>query len=83
MFGYGEGNDLLRYIWHQSLECMVLDTFIFLLRFDTREELLWRINDLCLHLNNYITKSGQVYKLSLSMGIYEVDGETDDIDEWG
>ena len=50
-----------------------------MLRFDTREELLWRINDLCLHLNNYITKSGQVYKLSLSMGIYEVDGETDDI----
>lgn len=88
MFGYGEGNDLLRYIWQEVKASLnegeilahgVADTFIFLLRFDTREELLWRINDLCLHLNNYITKSGQVYKLSLSMGIYEVDGETDDI----
>lgn len=88
MFGYGEGNDLLRYIWQEVkarlnegeiLAHGVADTFIFLLRFDTREELLWRINDLCLHLNNYITKSGQVYKLSLSMGIYEVDGETEDI----
>lgn len=88
MFGYGEGNDLLRYIWQEVKESLnegeilahgVADTFIFLLRFDTREELLWRINDLCLRLNNYITKSGQVYKLSLSMGIYEVDGETDDI----
>lgn len=88
MFGYGEGNDLLRYIWQKVKASLsegeilahgVADTFIFLLRFDTREELLWRINDLCLHLNNYITKSGQVYKLSLSMGIYEVDGETDDI----
>ena len=88
MFGYGEGNDLLRYIWQEVKASLnegeilahgVADTFIFLLRFDTREELLWRINDLCLHLNNYITKSGQVYKLSLSMGIYEVDSETDDI----
>lgn len=88
MFGYGEGNDLLRYIWQEVKASLnegeilahgVADTFIFLLRLDTREELLWRINDLCLHLNNYITKSGQVYKLSLSMGIYEVDGETDDI----
>lgn len=79
MFGYGEGNDLLRYIWQEVKASLnegeilahgVADTFIFLLRFDTREELLWRINDLCLHLNNYITKSGQVYKLSLSMGIY-------------
>ena len=88
MFGYEEGNDLLRYIWQEIRASLnegellahgVADTFIFLLRFDTRDELLWRINDLCLYLNHYITKSGQVYKLSLSMGIYEVDGETDDI----
>lgn len=54
-------------------------TFIFLLHFDTRDELLRRINDLCLHLSHYHTRTGQVYKLALSLWIYEVDGETDDI----
>lgn len=88
MFGYEEGNDLLRYIWREVGESLntgellahgVADTFIFLLHFDTRDELLWRINDLCLHLSHYHTRTGQVYKLALSLWIYEVDGETDDI----
>lgn len=88
MFGYEEGNDLLRYIWREVGESLnqgellahgVADTFIFLLHFDTRDELLRRINDLCLHLSHYHTNTGQVYKLALSLGIYEVDGETDDV----
>lgn len=41
--------------------------------------MLRRINDLCLHLSHYHTNTGQVYKLALSLGIYEVDGETDDV----
>lgn len=88
MFGYAEGNDLLRYIWRELKHSLaggeilahgVGDTFMLLMRFSSREELLERIQRICEKLNSYNTKSGQVYKLSLSLGIYEVDGETDDV----
>lgn len=83
-FGYGEGNDLLKFVWRklqenlQSEEILARETadnFIILLQYDTCEELEQRIKNICLQLAHYNTANGSLYKMSLSLGIYEINEE--------
>lgn len=82
LFGYGEGNDVLRHISEtfsknlkedESIGRREADHFIVLLRRQSREELRNRIEELIEECGAFFSKEKRDYEIKMLAGIYEIE----------
>lgn len=89
VFGYQEGNRVIRFIAEQLEKCLLpgeicghkgADDFVLLLHNDLPGELSARVGQLCRDIRVYPQSDGRYYELVISMGIYEIESPDQDMD---
>lgn len=86
IFGYEEGNRVIRYIW-SAIDKVVeedetfahrrADQFVILLEYQDNQKMIERIEELSLRIHQRETQNEKNYEIILSMGIYIINKETD------
>ncbi len=86
IFGYEEGNRVIRYIWSainkiveedETFAHRRADQFVILLAYQDNQKMIERIEELSLIIHQRETQNEKNYEIILSMGIYIINQETD------
>lgn len=88
IFGYEEGNRVIRYIWSainkiveqdETFAHRRADQFVILLNFEDKQKIIERIEELSLIIHQRETQNEKNYEIILSMGVYIINQETDNV----
>lgn len=89
MFGYAEGDSLIRFIdatllkncrHHELTAHVSADDIILLLRYDDIDSLCYRLESINKQIDEYQRPLNTYYKISLAMGVYQISENETDLD---